>query len=66
MVLTPVARLMRLVVVPALALPGLTQNVLAQATPKPASETQAVPGTQAPGQQIRIAYVGPRRPEPPI
>ena len=66
MVLTPVARLMRLVVIPALVLPGLTQNVLAQATPKPASETPALPSATVPTQQVKISYLGVRRPEPAI
>ncbi len=68
MVLTPVARLLRLVVIPVLALPVLTHDVLAQGSDaaKPASETPAVPATQAPTQQVRIAYLGVHRPEPAI
>ena len=68
MVLTPVARLLRLVVLPLLTLPILTVDVLAQAgdAPKPASETPTLPGDTKPTEQVRIGYVGIRRAEPPV
>ena len=82
MVLTPVARSLRLVVtsVPmsVLVISVLAMSVLAMCVPsseasaqapdtsKPASETPAVPNIPAQAQQVRIAYLGQRRPEPAI
>ena len=65
---TPVARFLRLVVIPASVLPGLTYGAFAQSSdaPKPAFETPPVPGAGAPTQQVRIAYLGVHRPEPAI
>ena len=60
MVLTPVARLLRLVAISVLAMPVLTLDGLAQAPEAP----QPAPGT--PPQQVKIAYLGPHRAEPPI
>ena len=68
MVLTPVARMLRLVMIPILTLPVASQSAFAQAavTPKPAPEAPAVLGMPAQTQQVRIAYLGIRRSEPPI
>lgn len=68
MVLTPVARLLRLVVVSTLALPVLTHVASAQAgdAAKPASAVPALPGATTPAQQVRIGYLGVRRTEPAI
>ena len=68
MVLTPVARSLRLVVMSGLAVCVLSADASAQApdAPKPASETPAVPGTPTQAQQVRIAYLGVRRMEPAI
>ena len=68
MVLTPVAGLLRLVVLSLATLPAFALGAHAQAgdAPKPASETPATTGAAAPAQQVRIAYLGNRRPEPPV
>ncbi len=68
MVLTPVARLLRLVVIPVLALPVLTHGAFAQASDaaKPAFGDAGRAGPRAPTQQVRIAYLGVHRPEPAI
>lgn len=64
MVLTPVARLLRLVVVPLVALALSSRAGLAQSgdAPPPVPRVPVTPTAQ----QVRIAYLGIRRPEPPV
>lgn len=65
---TPFARRLRLVSTAALLLSCLSPALPADAdeVPAPASETPNVPATAAKAQQVRIGYLGQRRPEPAI